>query len=110
MAPQDIKNLVRPNLLSLKAYSSARAEFKGRAEVLLDANESPWPTGRNRYPDPSSTELRHALGKLKNFNPDQIVFGNGSDELTDQITRFFCSANDAFRALPPTFGMLHAAS
>ncbi len=110
MAPQDIKNLVRPNLLSLKAYSSARAEFKGRAEVLLDANESPWPTGRNRYPDPSSTELRHALGKLKNFNPDQIVFGNGSDELVDQITRIFCSENDAVHALPPTFGMYKVAA
>jgi histidinol-phosphate aminotransferase len=76
----------------------------------LDANESPWPTGRNRYPDPSSTELRHAFGKLKGFNPDQIVFGNGSDELVDQITRIFCSENDAVHALPPTFGMYKVAA
>lgn len=102
--------LVRPNLLNLKAYSSARAEFKGRADVLLDANESPWPTGRNRYPDPSSTALRQALGKLKSFNPDQIVFGNGSDELVDQITRIFCTENDAVHALPPTFGMYKVAA
>jgi len=105
-----IEGLVRPNLLTLKAYSSARAEFKGRAEVLLDANESPWPTGRNRYPDPSSTELRHALGKFKNFNPEQIVFGNGSDELVDQITRIFVGEGEAVHALPPTFGMYKVAA
>jgi histidinol-phosphate aminotransferase len=107
---EKITALVRPNLLNLKAYSSARAEFKGRAEVLLDANESPWPTGRNRYPDPSSTELRQAFGKLKGFNPDQIVFGNGSDELVDQITRIFCGPEDAVHALPPTFGMYKVAA
>ncbi|MFK8162841.1 MAG: histidinol-phosphate transaminase [Lewinella sp.] len=110
MANIDITQLVRPNLLTLKAYSSARSEFKGRADVLLDANESPWPTGRNRYPDPSSTELRQALGAFKNFNPDQIVFGNGSDELVDQITRIFCNVGDAVHALPPTFGMYKVAA
>lgn len=105
-----IKALVRPNLLHLKAYSSARSEFKGKAEVLLDANESPWPTGRNRYPDPLSTDLREALGKFKKFDPAQIVFGNGSDELVDQITRVFCNPGDAVHALPPTFGMYKVAA
>ncbi len=105
-----ISSLVRPNLLTLKAYSSARAEYKGPAEVLLDANESPWETGRNRYPDPMSTDLRHALATYKDFNPDQIVFGNGSDELVDQITRIFCNVGDAVHALPPTFGMYKVAA
>lgn len=107
---EKIEALVRPNLLNLKAYSSARSEFKGKAEVLLDANESPWPTGRNRYPDPLSTELREALGAFKKFNPEQIVFGNGSDELVDQITRIFCNVGDAVHALPPTFGMYKVAA
>lgn len=107
---EKIAALVLPHLLDLKAYSSARSEFKGVADVLLDANESPWPTGRNRYPDPLSTELRQALGKLKHFNPDQIVFGNGSDELVDQITRIFCGPDDAVHALPPTFGMYKVAA
>lgn len=105
-----IAGLVRPNLLDLKAYSSARSEFKGKAEVLLDANESPWPTGRNRYPDPLSTDLREALGLLKGFPAAQIVFGNGSDELVDQITRIFCREGDAVHALPPTFGMYKVAA
>lgn len=107
---EKLQALVRPHLLELKAYSSARSEFKGKADVLLDANESPWPTGRNRYPDPLSTPLREALGALKGFNPEQIVFGNGSDELVDQITRIFCDPGDAVHALPPTFGMYKVAA
>ena len=107
---EKIAALVRPNLLNLKAYSSARAEFKGVAEVLLDANESPWDTGRNRYPDPSSTALRQAFGKLRDFDPERIVWGNGSDELVDQITRVFCEPGDAVHALPPTFGMYKVAA
>ena len=105
-----IADLVRPQLLTLKAYSSARSEFKGKAEIYLDANESPWNTGRNRYPDPRSTELRVALGKIRGFDPDRIVFGNGSDELVDQITRIFCGPEDAVHALPPTFGMYKVAA
>ena len=107
----DIATLVRPELLSLKAYSSARSEFKGHAEILLDANESPWETGRNRYPDPTSADLRRELGQLRGFDPERIVFGNGSDELVDQITRVFCvPGQDAVHALPPTFGMYKVAA
>lgn len=105
-----LKSLVRPNLLTLKAYSSARSEFKGQADVLLDANESPWPTGRNRYPDPTSAKLRQVFGKLRAFDPERIVWGNGSDELVDQITRVFCNEGDAVHALPPTFGMYKVAA
>lgn len=105
-----VQALVRPNLLTLRAYSSARSEFEGVAEVLLDANESPWDTGRNRYPDPKSTELRKAFGKIRSFNPEQIVWGNGSDELVDQITRIFCQPGEAVHALPPTFGMYKVAA
>lgn len=106
----DISTLVRPELLDLKPYSSARSEFKGRADVLLDANESPWETGQNRYPDPTSAELRRTLGELRGFDPDRIIFGNGSDELVDQITRVFASPGDGIHALPPTFGMYKVAA
>ena len=45
----DLKTLVRPNILALKPYSSARDEFKGDEGVFLDANENPFGT-LNRYP------------------------------------------------------------
>ena len=47
--PEDI---VRTNIRNLKPYSSARDEYDGHALVFLDANENPYPTDFNRYPDP----------------------------------------------------------
>ena len=108
---QDIKALVRPNILHLTPYSSARAEFKGKAEVLLDANESPFNTGHNRYPEPLSTDIRMALSEIKGVDPDKIFIGNGSDEIVDQVTRVFCvPGEDAVHAMPPTFGMYKVAA
>ena len=108
---QDIKALVRPNILHLTPYSSARAEFKGKAEVLLDANESPFNTGHNRYPEPLSTDIRMALSEIKAVDPDKIFIGNGSDEIVDQVTRVFCvPGEDAVHAMPPTFGMYKVAA
>ena len=107
----DVKSLVRENILHLTPYSSARGEFKGNAEVLLDANESPFETGVNRYPDPLASEVRTRLGQLKGINPDQIMLGNGSDELVDYVTRIFCRPGiDNVIALPPTFGMYKVAA
>ncbi|MEM7573619.1 MAG: histidinol-phosphate transaminase [Bacteroidota bacterium] len=106
-----IRQLVRPNILNLKAYSSARSEFKGKAEVLMDANESPFETGMNRYPDPLATEIRLELARIKAVEPSQIMLGNGSDELVDYVTRIFCRpGEDAVIALPPTFGMYKVAA
>lgn len=39
----DIQSLLRKNIRNLKPYSSARDEFEGKAEIFLDANESPYP-------------------------------------------------------------------
>jgi len=52
----DLNKIVRKNILALKPYSSARDEFKGTADVFLDANENPFGT-LNRYPDPNKREV-----------------------------------------------------
>ena len=50
---KDLKELTRPNIWALKPYSSARDEYNGaEASVFLDANENPYNTPNNRYPDP----------------------------------------------------------
>lgn len=54
----DISTLVRKNILNMKPYSSARDEFKGEAEIYLDANENPYPSPYNRYPDPRQRLLK----------------------------------------------------
>ena len=111
----DILKLVRPHILKLKAYSSAREEYAGKKGIFLDANENPLgSTSRksyNRYPDPYQKSLKKAIGKLKNISPDRIFLGNGSDEAIDLLVRIFCHPNqDSVIIMPPTFEMYEVAA
>jgi histidinol-phosphate aminotransferase len=105
-----IQELVRKNIQLLAPYSSARTEFTGQANVLLDANENPFGT-HNRYPDPLQTDLKKKLAAIKNINPNQIFLGNGSDEVIDLAFRIFCEPNkDKALTFVPTYGMYEVAA
>jgi histidinol-phosphate aminotransferase len=106
----DINKIVRPNVLKMEPYSSARDEFEGSANIFLDANENSLGSlagdGYNRYPDPRQTPLRIKVAELKGVKPEQVFFGNGSDEPIDLLYRAFCRPNiDRAILLPPTYGM-----
>ena len=104
----EIKDLIRQNIKSLEAYSSARDEFKAMSSgfVFIDANENPFDTGFNRYPDPQQNLVKEALSKIKGISKEQILLGNGSDEVLDLIFRVFCEPReDNVIVLPPTYGM-----
>jgi histidinol-phosphate aminotransferase len=102
----DINSLVRKNILTMKPYSSARDEFKGEADIYLDANENPYPTPYNRYPDPLQRRVKEELATVKEVRPEQIFLGNGSDEAIDLIIRAFCEPNqDSILITEPTYGM-----
>ncbi|MFI2743412.1 histidinol-phosphate transaminase [Zhouia sp. PK063] len=103
-----LEKLVRPNVAKLKPYSSARDEYKstGGKMVFLDANENPFDNGVNRYPDPQQRDLKSALASLKKVKPEQLLLGNGSDEVLDLLYRAFCEPKeDNIITLPPTYGM-----
>jgi histidinol-phosphate aminotransferase len=101
-----LEHLVRSNVLSLRPFSSARAEYSGEADVLLDANESPYASDINRYPDPHQRILKQLVARDENISTGQIIFGNGSDELIDIILRTFCTpGQDIVRYISPSFGM-----
>ncbi len=111
----DIKKLVRPHIMELSAYSSARDEYTGKKGIFLDANENPLgSTSRksyNRYPDPYQKSLKKAIGKLKSISTDKIFLGNGSDEAIDLLVRIFCHPNqDNVIVMPPTFEMYEVAA
>jgi histidinol-phosphate aminotransferase len=90
----------------MKPYSSARDDFHGAAEVFLDANENPYPSPYNRYPDPHQWLVKEKLAKIKGVKPTQIFLGNGSDEPIDLIIRAFCEPNqDSILITEPTYGM-----
>jgi histidinol-phosphate aminotransferase len=105
----DINNLVRENVLKMKPYSSARDEFKDfdvAQMVFLDANENPFENGVNRYPDPQQVSVKAVLAAQRKISPNQILLGNGSDEVLDLLFRAFCEpSTDNVITLPPTYGM-----
>ena len=102
-----LEQLCRPNIWSLAPYSSARNEYAGReAHVFLDANENPYNSPYNRYPDPLQLELKDALSKVKGVPAENIFLGNGSDEPIDLVYRCFCEPGvDNVVAIEPTYGM-----
>ena len=102
-----MKELTRPNIWNLKPYSSARDEYKGAsASVFLDANENPYNTPYNRYPDPAQWTLKCRISEVKGVPPESIFLGNGSDEAIDLVYRAFCEpGTDNVVAIDPSYGM-----
>ena len=104
----NINSLVRENVLRLKPYSSARDEFRGLTKdmIFLDANENPFENGVNRYPDPQQRNVKSILAEQNGVKQENILLGNGSDEVLDLIYRAFCEpARDNVITMPPTYGM-----
>lgn len=100
-----LENIVRPNILKLEPYASARDEFSGKEGVFLDANENPFGE-LNRYPDPYQKELKQQLANLKGIDSNNIFVGNGSDEVIDLAFRIFCSPGiEKALTFFPTYGM-----
>ena len=106
----DIEKIVRPNIKTLKAYSSAKDEYTGEANVLLDANEnslgSPTTKWYNRYPDPYQKAVKEKIAFIKQIPASKIFLGNGSDECIDILYRTFCEpGKDNIMICPPTYPM-----
>ena len=105
----DLTKLIRPNILTLEPYHSARESIqKG---VLLDANENPYPhqwkgIPLNRYPDPHQRRLRTAIAEYLGVEMENVVAGAGSDEVLDWIFKVFCQpGQDQVATAEPTYGM-----
>lgn len=107
-----LAELIRPNIRTLAPYSTARDEYGGqRIDVWLDANESPYDNGVNRYPDPRQQRLREMLAARKGIAADRIFIGSGSDEAIDLAYRIFCRPGiDNAVSIAPTYGMYRVAA
>lgn len=107
----NLDSITRDNVKKLIPYSSARDEFSGDKGVFLDANENPFDTGFNRYPDPHQKNLKEKIAKLKGLESKNIFLGNGSDEAIDLLFRAFCEPGKSnVIILPPTYGMYEVAA
>ena len=109
---EDVLKLVRPNILSLEAYSTARDDCgSNQPEIFLDANENPYNNGINRYPDPHQKALKAKVAEIKGISADSLFIGNGSDEAIDLVYRVFCvpGASNAV-SIAPSYGMYEVAA
>jgi histidinol-phosphate aminotransferase len=110
-----LEDLVRPHILKLTPYSSARDEYSGTAGIFLDANENAFGSVTrqhyNRYPDPYQLEIKQKLARIRKVTPEQIFLGNGSDEPIDLLIRLFCRPSiDSIIVMPPTYDMYSVAA
>ncbi|HEX2396022.1 MAG TPA: aminotransferase class I/II-fold pyridoxal phosphate-dependent enzyme, partial [Bacteroidales bacterium] len=102
----DINKHIRKNIKGLVPYSSARDEYRGEEAVFLDANENPFNSPLNRYPDPQQLKLKKKISSIKGVPPECIFLGNGSDEAIDLLIRAFCEpSRDNIISIKPTYGM-----
>lgn len=109
---EDVLKLVRPNILGLEAYSTARDDCgSNQPEIFLDANENPYNNGINRYPDPHQKALKAKVAEIKGISADSLFIGNGSDEAIDLVYREFCvpGASNAV-SIAPSYGMYEVAA
>lgn len=109
----DPKRYIRENILALEPYSTARDEFKGgEVSVWLDANESPYPNGVNRYPDPHQRVLKKRISEIYGMPVEMIFLGGaGSDEAIDLTYRIFCTPGvDNAIAVGPSYGVYKVAA
>lgn len=106
-----ITDLIRPNIRSLQPYSTARDEYEGELGTFLDANESPFNNGYNRYPDPHQARLKSLIAPIKGVAVENIFIGNGSDEAIDLLYRIFCQPglSNAI-SISPSYGMYEVAA
>lgn len=108
---KDIERYVRGCIAKLTPYSTARDEYQGELGVFLDANESPYENGYNRYPDPHQKALKAQVASLKGVRAENIFIGNGSDEAIDVLMRVFCEPRvDNVVAIAPSYGMYKVAA
>jgi histidinol-phosphate aminotransferase len=96
------KKLIRPLVQNLRAYVPGE-QPKTKGLIKLNTNENPYPPspivlaavkaavdGRLRlYPNPTAERLRKKLARLHRCRPENIIAGNGSDELLAMAVRAF---------------------
>ncbi len=72
-----------------------------KREILQEAGKLSW----NRYPTNESPVLKEALAKWHGVQPEQILLGNGSNQLLQTVLSACVEKGDGVLYCPPTFGL-----
>ncbi|HEV2759785.1 MAG TPA: histidinol-phosphate transaminase [Acidimicrobiales bacterium] len=107
---------VRDDLAELEGYHSAQVAV----DVRLNTNESPYPpppawreaflaelasTPFHRYPDREAGALRTAIGELHGVGPDQVLAGNGSNEVIQALCLAYGGPGRSVAVFEPTYDL-----
>ncbi len=117
-----MKELVRKNIFKVNAYiagkpiEETKRQFGLKDVIKLASNENPLgpspkavaairkaASGVNRYPDSQGFYLKKKLAKVLGVKPENIVLGNGSDELIDIIMKTFVEEDENIVTADTTF-------
>ncbi len=108
---------VRPPIAAMKGYVPGAQPDPSQKYIKLNSNENPYPPSPRVkevlqrlnydelriYPDPMSLDLREKLGRLHGFSADQIICGNGSDDILNMVIRTFAQPGETIGFYEPTF-------
>jgi histidinol-phosphate aminotransferase len=111
-------SLVRRQVERMSAYVPGE-QPKVAGLIKLNTNENPYPPsprvldalraavdGKLRlYPDPTSSALRARLGKIHGFDAEQIVIGNGCDDILNLCVRAFCGECEKLAYFWPSYSL-----
>ncbi|MBW2039084.1 MAG: histidinol-phosphate transaminase [Deltaproteobacteria bacterium] len=119
----DLREIVPDYILSLPPYPKGR-EWRGEEDIIrLSANENPLgPSpkaldaiaqalkGLHRYPDGTGRDLKEKLAQKLGLSPDNIILGNGSNEVIEMATRIFLKGGEEVLLPEPTFAYYRIAA
>ena len=121
---QKLKELLRPEVKAISPYQGEEDDFE--VKINLAGNESPFDLPQeikdkfkeefdqhdiNRYPEIYSERLHQTLADYlsrelnQEVSPDEVIAGNGSDEILDMLVRTFVEPKDVVFSQVPTFSM-----
>lgn len=114
-----MERFLRSEIVSLRPYESVAIP----GNVKMDANENPFPWAQgmkeelfatdlefNRYPDGTAAELRESIAAYTCTERENILVGNGSDEIIQILLHTFAGPGRSMLIHPPTFSMYAAAA
>ncbi len=106
----------RDNVERMAGYSPGE-QPQDKKYVKLNTNENPYPPSPKvleairsaanadlrLYPDPMATRLREKLGKVYGFSPDEIIAGQGGDDILNLIVRAAAGKGDKVASIYPSY-------
>src|SRR5436190_5832040 len=108
---------IRPNIRAMAGYTPGE-QPRDDAFVKLNTNENPYPpsprvfealsaalTGDRlrKYPDPTGTAFRQAAARVHGVEPDNVLIGNGSDDILTILTRAFVPEGGLVASPTPSY-------